>query len=261
MISIRPTAVAGQFYPADPLALQTMVTHFLAQASTQVDLPKAIIVPHAGYIYSGAIAASAYACLKSGAESIKRVVLLGPSHRVAFTGLAAPHADYFNTPLGNVSIDKTAIAALLQLPFVHYRDDAHRFEHSLEVQLPFLQSMLKQFSLIPLVVGEATPAEVAQVLAQFYPQEDVLIVISSDLSHYLDYATAQRIDQQTSHKIENLAYEQLQYGEACGRIPLQGLLALAKQHNLQVQTVDLRNSGDTAGDKARVVGYGAYIIN
>jgi AmmeMemoRadiSam system protein B len=220
-----------------------------------------MIVPHAGYIYSGEIAASAYARLKAGADKIKRVVLVGPSHRVGFRGLAVSRAEFFNTPLGQIPLDMNAVKSLETLPFVAYIDEAHYLEHSLEVQLPFLQSVLNNFKLVPIVAGEVTAQEVEQVLELFYDDPQTVIVISSDLSHYHDYATAQRLDKETSEKIENLQYQDLDYESACGRAGVCGLLALAKKKALHIKTIDLRNSGDTAGDKNRVVGYGAYIID
>jgi AmmeMemoRadiSam system protein B len=261
MILIRQPAVAGTFYPANPEKLKTMLNNFLAVAKSSEKAPKAMIVPHAGYIYSGEIAASAYARLKAGADKIKRVVLVGPSHRVGFRGLAVSRAEFFNTPLGQIPLDMNAVKSLETLPFVAYIDEAHYLEHSLEVQLPFLQSVLNNFKLVPIVAGEVTAQEVEQVLELFYDDPQTVIVISSDLSHYHDYATAQRLDKETSEKIENLQYQDLDYESACGRAGVCGLLALAKKKALHIKTIDLRNSGDTAGDKNRVVGYGAYIID
>lgn len=261
MVLIRQPAVAGTFYPANPEKLQKMLNTYLGAAKTTTKVPKAMIVPHAGYIYSGEIAASAYARLKEGADKIKRVVVLGPSHRVGFKGLAVSRAEFFNTPLGEIPLDTVAIQNLLALPFVGYMDEAHHLEHSLEVQLPFLQTVLKDFKLIPIVAGEASAEQVSQVLELFYDDEETLIVISSDLSHYHDYATAQLLDKETSDKIEHLQYQQLDYESACGRVGVSGLLALAQKKSLQIKNIDLRNSGDTAGDKKRVVGYGAYIID
>ncbi len=261
MKSIRQPAVAGSFYPDSPKVLSTMLSAYLEQAMPSAKAPKAIIVPHAGYVYSGACAAQAYARLSSQHALIKRVVLLGPSHHVGFTGLALSSADAFNTPLGDIPLDKKSIVSLLHFPFVEYLDQAHTLEHSLEVQLPFLQMTLDDFSLVPIVVGDCPAEQIEQVLELFYGQPNSLIVISSDLSHFHDYATAQRLDQATSEKIENLDYRHLDYDSACGRVPVSGLLALAKNKSLQIKTIDLRNSGDTAGDKSRVVGYGAYVIN
>lgn len=258
---IRQPAVAGAFYPANPQQLQTMLNGYLQQVDPVKTSPKAIIVPHAGYIYSGAIAATAYARLKANRTTITRVVLLGPSHRVGFRGLAVSHAEFFNTPLGDIPLDSAAIEKLSHFPFVEYIDQAHYLEHSLEVQLPFLQTTLEKFSLIPIVAGDCPPEQVEQVLEQFYGQDDTLIVISSDLSHYHDYDTAQKLDRETTQKIENLAYRELGEDSACGRVPVRGLLALAEKMSLKIKTVDLRNSGDTAGDKKRVVGYGAYVID
>ncbi|NOQ35782.1 MAG: AmmeMemoRadiSam system protein B [Methylococcaceae bacterium] len=260
MSFIRQPAVAGAFYPANPQKLQAMLDSYLQPVEATKTSPKAMIVPHAGYIYSGAIAASAYGRLKPNRETISRVVLLGPSHRVGFKGLAISHAEFFNTPLGDIPLDTSAIEKLSHYPFVEYIDKAHYLEHSLEVQLPFLQTTLEKFSLIPIVAGDCPPEQVEQVLECFYGQEDTLIVVSSDLSHYHDYATAKQLDQETSEKIENLDYKKLDEDSACGRVPVRGLLALAEKKLLKIKTIDLRNSGDTAGDKKRVVGYGAYVI-
>jgi AmmeMemoRadiSam system protein B len=257
----RHPAVAGSFYPADPQQLQQQVDQFLQEkAATGLPVPKAIIVPHAGYVYSGPVAASAYRRIIPAKGTIERVVLLGPSHRVAFQGLALSRADSFIMPLGDIPLDHDADDQLLQLPFVDYLERAHSYEHSLEVHLPFLQQTLGHFKLIPLVVGNTQPGQVAEALELLWGGPETLIVISSDLSHYHDYATAQRLDRATSDKIEHLQYEQLDYDSACGRNPVSGLLALARKKSLHVKTVDLRNSGDTAGDKHRVVGYGAYVV-
>lgn len=261
MPSTRPPAVAGTFYPADRRQLQAMIRAFLSEKTDEGRQPKAIIAPHAGYVYSGSIAASAYRRLRPGRHRIRRVVLAGPSHRVGFKGIAVPSATAFSTPLGDVPLDRDAIASLSEFPFVQVLDPAHAAEHSLEVQLPFLQEVLEVFSLVPLVVGDADPAEVAQVLERVWGGDETVIVISSDLSHYHDYATAQRMDRKTSQAIEALRPAALDYEDACGRLPVSGLLLAAKQHGLTAKTIDLRNSGDTAGPKDRVVGYGAYIVD
>lgn len=258
MLHVRPPAVAGTFYPADQRQLHTMIQGFLQSVKAEGAAPKAIIAPHAGYIYSGSIAASAYSQLKQGRENIRQVVLLGPSHRVGFTGLAVSSAEWFATPLGTVPLDRNAIDTLLELPFVRTLDQAHAFEHSLEVQLPFLQEVLENFSLVPIVVGDADPADVAVVLQLLWNGDTTAIVVSSDLSHYHDYATAQRMDRATSDAIEALRPEDIGYEYACGRLPVSGLLYAARRHGLRGRTIDLRNSGDTAGDKDSVVGYGAY---
>lgn len=257
----RRPAVAGSFYPANPQQLHQMLDQFLADAASDAKAPKAIIAPHAGYVYSGPIAASAYARLKQVRDRISRVVLVGPSHRVAFRGLAVSRAETFATPLGDIPIDRPAVEAILQLPFVEYIEQAHTYEHSLEVHLPFLQEVLDEFTLAPIVAGDATPEQVSQVLEMLWGGDETLIVVSSDLSHYHDYATAQRMDKATSQLIEKLQYEQLAYDSACGKVPVSGLLNLARKKSLSISTIDLRNSGDTAGDKSRVVGYGAYVIN
>ena len=264
MNQIRPSAVAGLFYPASKHQLQDEVQAYLKQAQ-QIDSPqrpiRAIIAPHAGYQYSGPIAASVYRMVAERCANVTHVILLGPAHRVAFRGIAAPSVDQFMTPLGPIDLDRENIKSLEKFSFVHVSDLPHQEEHSLEVHLPFLQTVLSNFQLTPLVVGDCRPDQVHQVLDTFWNQTDNLIVISSDLSHFHDYTTAQRMDQATSHAIETLAYDKLDYDHACGRTPVQGVLLLAKEHGLTVQTVDLRNSGDTAGTKDRVVGYGAYVIS
>jgi len=258
---IRPAAVSGMFYAADPQQLSAEILHFLAQQPVSESTPpKAIIAPHAGYIYSGPVAASAYNLFVGKAQKIKQVILLGPSHRVAFRGVATTQADYFETPLGNIKINHSLSALAQSLPFVSHYEAAHQDEHSLEVQLPFLQTVLDDFELTPLVVGDCDAQDVAQLLELLWGDEHTLIVISSDLSHYHSYQSAIDLDTQTSRSIEHLQPEKIHYEDACGRNPLNGLLTIAKQKNLHVKTLDLRNSGDTAGDKNKVVGYGAYAI-
>jgi AmmeMemoRadiSam system protein B len=260
MRNVRQPAVAGLFYPIDKHRLRTMVRDFLQNANTTGPLPKAMIVPHAGYIYSGPIAASAYALLKQGWDVIRRVILIGPSHRIGFHGIAVSHADRYATPLGNIPIDCAALEKILSFPFVKRLDEAHLFEHSLEVHLPFLQEVLDQFKLVPLVVGIAAPSEVTAVLERLWDSPESVVVISSDLSHYHDYATAQRMDQATSIAIEKLRPEDIGHESACGRIAVNGLLHFARKNGLAARTLDLRNSGDTAGQKDRVVGYGSYVF-
>ncbi len=258
---IRKPAVAGSFYPAAPDALRTEVTLFLGNAATPDGAPpKAIIAPHAGYVYSGAIAASAYARIAPRADAVRRVVLLGPAHRVGFRGIALPGAETFETPLGSIPLDREAIALIETLPRVVTRADAHAEEHSLEVHLPFLQLVLGAFSLVPLVVGLAEPGEIEQVIETLWGGEETLIVISSDLSHYHDYATARRMDRSTSAAIEAMTPERIADEDACGRLPIAGLLRAASRHGLHAETIDLRNSGDTAGPRDSVVGYGAYVV-
>jgi hypothetical protein len=262
MPTVRPAAVAGTFYPADRDALHKMVSDLLHEVpTTAAPPPKAIIVPHAGYIYSGPIAATAYARLVPLRDTLRRVVLLGPSHRVGFSGIAASSADYFHTPLGDVPLDQELLARVTAHGGVQPFDQAHQMEHSLEVQLPFLQEVLGDFTLLPLVVGDARPEEVAAVLRTVWGGAETLIVVSSDLSHYHDYATAQRMDRATSNAIEELNTRAIGHEDACGRTPLNGLLLLAWEKQLRAETIDLRNSGDTAGPHDRVVGYGAYLFH
>lgn len=257
----RQPAVAGTFYPADAKQLHQMVDEFLNDAETSGKVPKAIIVPHAGYMYSGPIAASAYVRLIKANDIISRVVIMGPSHRVAFAGLAVSNADNFVTPLGTIPVDREAVQSLLGLPFVQYIEQAHIQEHSLEVHLPFLQETLDNFSIVPIVAGDATPDQVSQALDLLWGGNETLIVVSTDLSHYHDYATCQKLDKATSQTIEKLQYTQLESAAACGKVPVSGLLKLAKEKSMSIENIDLRNSGDTAGDKKRVVGYGAYVVN
>lgn len=259
MSSVRQPCVAGYFYPADPHELQHTVQSLIAQAPlADVPPPKAIIAPHAGYIYSGPTAATIYKTLLTARDSIKRVVLLGPAHRVGFTGIAITNVDNFATPLGTIPIDHAAIKSIANLADVHVLEHAYDMEHSLEVQLPFLQTVLNSFSLVPCVVGMANPQSVASLLEHLWGGPETLIVISSDLSHYHDYATAQVIDAAAAKAIEELVPEQIKDYQACGRLPVKGLLLAAKKLQLHCQTLQLCNSGDTAGDKNRVVGYGAF---
>lgn len=261
-LKTRPPAVAGTFYPADPGILQRQINDYLNTAEiASPRVPKAVIVPHAGFIYSGIVAASAYKIIQTRNNIIKKVILLGPAHRVAIDGLAAPSADQFQTPLGDIAIDHESLAELASnIPYVKYSDFAHSEEHSLEVQLPFLQEVLLEFELIPLVVGDATELEVAKVIEHLWGGDETLIVISSDLSHFHNYEKAVRVDRQTAELIETFRGMDLAERSACGKIPICGLLRIARHSNLSIERFDLRNSGDTAGDRQRVVGYGAWGI-
>ena len=259
MMSIRSTAIAGTFYPNDPSELHADLEELLSHAQGSKEQPKAIIAPHAGYIYSGPIAATAYASFYKQYPHINRIVLMGPSHRVAFHGIAASSSDYFATPLGEVPVDHASLQTSLENGLVKYFDLAHEQEHCLEVQLPFLQEIFDQyFEIVPLLVGDADSSLVAKVLRTLWGGAGTLIVISSDLSHYHDYEAAKQIDTHTTTLIEQFHGEQLDHDSACGRLPIQGLLKVAKEFGLRCKTMDLRNSGDTAGPHDRVVGYGAY---
>lgn len=260
MSNVRPPAVAGTFYPATAHVLARDVGALLAdaeQAAHGKPVPKAIIAPHAGYVYSGAIAATAYARLVPARRTIQRVVLLGPVHRVPVRGLALPGAAMLATPLGKIRVDAGAVAILAKLPQIKVSPEAHAPEHSLEVHLPFLQTVLEDFSVVPLAVGDATADEVAQVLDTLWGGPEMLIVVSSDLSHYLSYGEAQAIDQATASAIVDLRTD-ISHEQACGGTPVNGLLLAARRRGLTPQLLDLRNSGDTAGDRNRVVGYGAF---
>lgn len=257
MTITRPPAVSGMFYPRDPAVLLHDVRALLAAAGSSELTPKALIVPHAGYVYSGAVAASAFAVLQKIAPRIRRVVLFGPTHRVAVRGLALPGADVFTTPLGAVQVDKDAELAISRLPFVARVPEVHAQEHSLEVQLPFLQTVLGNFSLLPLAVGDASNEEVADVIDLLWGGNETLIVVSSDLSHYLPYDAARRVDNATVQNILDLA-EGISHQQACGATPINGLILAARRHHLTPHLLDLRNSGDTAGPRDGVVGYAAF---
>jgi len=259
MHSIRQPAVAGIFYPGRKEALAATVNSLLTAApNTRADgVPKAIVVPHAGYIYSGQTAATAYARLRAGRSAIHRVVLLGPVHRVPVRGLALPGVDALATPLGTIELDQAAIAQIAELRQVVVSPAAHAQEHSLEVQLPFLQTLLDDFKIVPLAVGDATPSEVAEVLEKLWGGAETLIVISSDLSHFLPYRAAQHADRDTAEDILNLQ-STLTHAQACGGTPLNGLLLAARKRQLRPQLLAQCNSGDTSGDRDRVVGYGAF---
>lgn len=261
MNPIRPAAVAGRFYPENPRELEASVRGYLAEAKpADASIPKAIIAPHAGYVYSGAVAATAYARLIPARGHIERVVLLGPCHRVPVRGLALSGARAFATPLGDVPIDREACGRLAELPQVQVFDASHAQEHSLEVHLPFLQIALGSFALVPLAVGDASETEVAEVLERAWGGPETLIVVSSDLSHYLAYDDARALDATTCAAIEHLDGAAIGRDQACGRVPVRGLLALARKKKLSVATVDLRNSGDTAGPRDQVVGYGSWLF-
>jgi hypothetical protein len=254
----RRPAVAGLFYSDDPSELAESVrAHLAAAAADPRPAPRIVIAPHAGYVYSGPVAGTVYARIAPLRGVIRRVALFGPSHHVYFRGLALPGAEVFTTPLGPVPVDRAGVERLLALPGVSVRDDAHAREHSLEVQLPFLQQVLGEFTLVPVVTGDADPDLVADAMAALLDGE-TLLVVSSDLSHYHDYASARRLDAAATRAIEALDPEGLDEDSACGRVAVRGLLTLARRRGLAARTLDLRSSGDTAGPRDRVVGYGGY---
>lgn len=256
---IRTPAVAGSFYPAAPAALRKQVDDLLAAVpDSDLPAPKAIVAPHAGYIYSGALAAQACARLRPAAGRIRRVLLLGPAHRVAFQGIALPAASAYLTPLGQLDVDQELAAAIEGMPQVHRLDAAHAMEHSLEVHLPFLQRILGEFTILPLVVGPTEPLAVAQVLERIWGGPETAILVSSDLSHYHGYEEARVRDGWTAARIETLDFNHLDGQGACGAYPLNGLLLMARHRGLSATRIGLCNSGDTTGDRNRVVGYGAW---
>lgn len=259
---IRPAAVAGQFYPHNPLDLRSFIAQAMDDAShnlgTDFTKPKALIVPHAGYIYSGFTAAYAYAAVKNA--GIKRVVLLGPAHRVAFYGMALPDSEAFATPLGEVLLDKESMQVVQNFPHVGINDAAHALEHSLEVQLPFLQFVLEDMELIPLCIGSVEVEYVAELMERLWDYEDTLFVISSDLSHFHPYEEARALDRQSIDLILNMQPD-LSHEQACGATGINALLSIAKKRGMQARLLDYRNSGDTAGDKSRVVGYTSVVFS
>ncbi len=255
---VRPAAVAGLFYPGNPHRLGQDVDRLLASPAPACHRPKALIAPHAGYVYSGGVAGKAFALLRGAAPDIRRVVVIGPAHYVRLHGIAVPTVDAFETPLGIIALDRDGLMELGNLPFVRANDAPHAPEHALEVELPFLQMAVGEFRLLPLVVGEATPTEVAQALARVWGGAETLVVISSDLSHYYDYETARRLDAATAALIERGEWRQLGSDNACGFLPVAGLLIEAENCGLRAHRLALCNSGDTAGDRTRVVGYGAW---
>jgi AmmeMemoRadiSam system protein B len=260
---VRPAAVAGTFYPAERPQLEQLVAACLADSvpsDPAAAPPKALVVPHAGLVYSGPIAASAYRRVAQAAETIERVVLVGPSHRVAFEGIAASSADAFDTPLGRVLVDRAAVQRALEVPGVFEADEPHAAEHCLEVQLPFLQTLLPASTIGPFVVGDAAPSQVGALLEELWGGPETLVVVSTDLSHYHRYGDARDLDQRTAAAVVAMRPDLIGGRDACGSRPLRGLLVQAAQRHLRVQALDLRNSGDTAGDRERVVGYGAFAL-
>ena len=263
MTQIRPAAVAGMFYAAESAALQRDVTAMLEAAGTGTTTappPRVLIAPHAGYIYSGAAAAKAYARLKPWRNQISRVAIMGPAHRVPVTGLGVSSMDAFETPLGTIPIDRQEVAHLSGLPQITVSDRAHGPEHSIEVHLPFLQAVLAEFQVVPLVVGDANTEQVRQVIERWWDADDTLIIISTDLSHFLDYDTARTVDGLTDEWIRHFDYESIGPEHACGCRPLNGMLQLARERQADIERLMLCNSGDTAGSHDRVVGYASYAL-
>lgn len=261
----RPPAVAGSFYPDDPDELRALVDRLLERGPERGPLPKALIVPHAGYPYSGPVAATAYARLREERRRLERIVLLGPAHHARLDGLALPEADAYGTPLGVLAVERAARKKLRELPAVIESDVAHEGEHSLEVQLPFLQRVLgiaedgAGVDLVPLVVGNASPASVELVLTQLWGGDETLVVVSTDLSHYLPWEIARASDERTARQIE--AGMHVEPHQACGAYALNGLIRVARKRGLVAERLDLRSSGDTCGARDRVVGYGAFALH
>jgi len=258
----RPPVFAGTFYSDKPQELASAVKAYIAAATPPATPkpPKAVVAPHAGYIYSGPIAGTAYAALAARGAQIERVILLGPSHRVAFSGLATSGADFFETPMGPVAVDRDAVASLVERGLAREVERAHANEHSLEVQLPFLKQLFPDARVVPLLAGDDDWNAAKRVLTELWGGDETVIVVSSDLSHYHDHATAKKIDAGTASSMETLAAGDIDHEQACGATGVNALLALAADKGLACTTLDLRNSGDTAGPRNRVVGYGAFAV-
>jgi len=266
-MKVRQPAVAGMFYPLDTLKLKVQVDSMVTESSQKFDekfneqqVIKALIVPHAGYQYSGKVAATAFGQLREDAKEYKHVVILGPSHHVPFAGLALPSSSIFETPLGKISVNSSLIHEVMPLGTVQFLDEAHSREHSIEVQLPFLQTILPEFDILPLVVGMSNPEMIADVIEKLWDIQNVLMIFSTDLSHYHSYHDAMTIDQKTSQAIIHKKWP-LTGEQACGSDILNGFLLFASRKNLSIDELSLSNSGDSGGDKERVVGYGAYRIS
>jgi len=259
---VRPAVFAGTFYPDKPQELAAVVRSYLPKSpsATPTTVIKAIIAPHAGYIFSGATAGAAYAAVMAQKSHIDRVVVLGPSHRVGFSGVASSGASAFETPLGPVAVDRDAVTALTSAGLAREFEVAHEDEHSLEVQLPFIKTVFPSAHIVPLLAGDEDWQACERVLAALWGKDETLIVISSDLSHYHDYATAQHVDGETAKEIASLAAGSIDHEQACGATAVNGILGIAAEKKMSCQTLELRNSGDTAGPKNRVVGYGAFAI-
>lgn len=260
-MKIKATNVAGAFYPGDKEELHSLLDTCFQHAKNTLMVPdlKAIIVPHAGYIYSGEVAASAYQVLEKIKNKVKTVVVFSPSHHYGFEGVALSDATHFNTPLGNIEVNQEAQKKIRNVEKVEILPQAFEKEHALEVHLPFLQKVLNDFSIVPMIVGQVSPQKIKELI-ELLDSEDVFFIVSSDLSHFHDYKTCQEIDGKTDQRIEQKDIEGISGNDACGYYPLRGLLLWAKENDLNITSVDLRNSGDTAGDKSRVVGYGSYLI-
>ena len=255
---IRQPAVAGTFYPDDSVELETVIKNFIANNQKTGPVPKAIIAPHAGYIYSAPVAASVYSIFQNASNDIRKIVIFGPAHRLPFDGLAIPSVEQFATPLGTIALDTMSLKTLEDNQLAIVLDKAHEYEHCLEVQLPFLQTLFDSFTLTPVLVGHCDASRVEQALELLWGDQQTLIIISSDLSHYHSYEDAKVLDQRATLAIEQLDSDTLDANLACGSIAINGLLKVAKKHRLKAETIDVRNSGDTAGPQEQVVGYGAY---
>jgi AmmeMemoRadiSam system protein B len=257
---VRPPAAAGLYYPKDAEGLRRTLRALLDApgcAPVEGPAPKALVVPHAGYAYSGSVAAAAYRLLATAAETIRHVVLIGPSHRVPMRGLAMPASDFFATPCGEIPIDAAGRNRLREFGLAGVADAPHATEHSLEVQLPFLQQLLGDFELLPIAVGQVPHGQVARALEAVWGGAETLVVVSSDLSHYHTLDLARQLDGLTTGAILDRRGD-ISDEQACGAEGINGLLEIARHRGMRVALLEQRTSADTAGDRSRVVGYGSY---
>ncbi len=257
----RAPACDSRFYPSERAALQESVDSYVDESPPELGgRPEAVIAPHAGYVYSGMVAGRAYGAAAPIAESVERVVLIGPSHFTRFEGLASSRASAFETPLGMTPLDRETIDELASRDVIHVAEEPHRDEHSLETHLPFIQTLFGEVELVPVVTGEAPDEAVADLIEETWNDRETFVAVSSDLSHHLDYETARDVDRTTCEAIESLEPDDIGRRDACGRLAIRGLLLAADRRELSVETLDLQNSGDTAGGRDEVVGYGAWVL-
>ena len=254
---VREAAVAGIFYPADVYQLKNDINGYLQHITdNNSGKPKILITPHAGYKYSAQVAASAFAKLRPFKDKIKKVFLLGPSHRVYVNGVALPKEKSFKTPLGIIKVDSDIVEQISKTKPFKFKSTAHKNEHSLEVSLPFLQVVLGNFEIIPMLYGEANPHEIAQTIQPYLERDDSILIVSADLSHYLDYSTAKKVDEQTANNIKE--GKTVDHHQSCGATAINTALIMAQNFGLVPQMLNMANSGDVIGDKDSVVGYGAW---
>ncbi len=258
---IKECDVAGQFYPKERAQLIEMIENFSSSEREIIYKPKAIIVPHAGFIYSGDIAAKAYKALIPLVDNYKKIILLSPAHRKSVTGVAYHNARKFACPIGDIPVNAELLSILKTNDSVYNDDEAFNFEHGLETHFPFISYIFRDISFLPLIVGNIDTQKLSDIFNLFWQADDILFIISSDLSHFHNYEICKTLDHETTQHIINLNYEKINHDAACGYYPLCGALKLAKDNNQKCYLLSLKNSGDSIGDKDSVVGYGSFIIS